>query len=114
MAQQLSQVELAGMTAAQGTFQHAVDSATNAYANVEGQVEALAASWTGEAATIYHQAMQQWLADFRNLNQALTTMLETLAANTHVYADTHQNTSDVAHQVSQQISAGSGLVGFPL
>ncbi|MFF2141676.1 WXG100 family type VII secretion target [Kitasatospora sp. NPDC058190] len=114
MAQQLSQVELAGMTAAQGTFQHAVDEATTSYANVEGQVEALAASWTGQAASIYTQAMQQWLADFQKLNQALTTMLETLAANTHVYANTHQDTEQVAHQVAQQVASGGGLVGFPL
>ncbi|MEU9133299.1 WXG100 family type VII secretion target [Kitasatospora sp. NPDC048540] len=114
MAQQLTQVELAGMTAAQGTFQNAVDSATSSYAQIEGQVEALHGSWQGEAATIYGQAMQEWLADFRSLNQALTKMLETLSANTHVYANTHQDTSQVAHQVAAQVSAGSGLVGFPL
>ncbi|WP_371502788.1 WXG100 family type VII secretion target [Kitasatospora sp. NBC_00374] len=112
---QLTQVELQGMTAAQGSFQTALDEASNSYANVEGQVEALQASWRGQAASIYNQAMHDWLTDFQKLNGALATMLETLSANTHVYANTHEDTTQVAHQVAQQISAGNpGLAGFPL
>ncbi|MFI9274615.1 WXG100 family type VII secretion target [Kitasatospora sp. NPDC052896] len=115
MAEQLTQVELAGMTAAQHTFQNALDHASTSYAQVEGQIEALSASWTGQAANIYQQAMQEWLADFRTVNQALTTMLEKLGSHTNIYANTHQDTEQVASQVAQQISAGgTGLAGFPV
>jgi WXG100 family type VII secretion target len=111
---QLTSVELQGMTAAQNTFQTALDDASNSYAQIEGQIEALQGSWTGEAATIYGQAMQQWLQDFRTVNQALATMLEKLAQNTNVYANTHQNTEQVASQVAQTIGSGAtGLPGFP-
>ncbi|MDI5963752.1 WXG100 family type VII secretion target [Streptomyces sp. SL13] len=107
----LTSVELQGMTAAQSTFQTALDEATNSYSQMDGQIEGLRASWTGEAATIYGNAMQEWLQDFTKVNSALRTMLEKLSANTNVYANTHENTQQVANQVAQQI--GSGAVGLP-
>ncbi|MBY8888873.1 WXG100 family type VII secretion target [Streptomyces sp. PTM05] len=110
----LTSVELQGMTAAQQTFQSALDEATSSYAQMDGQVEGLQSNWTGEAATIYHNAMQEWLADFDKVNQALRTMLEKLAQNTNVYANTHENTQQQAQQVAQQMGSGSvGLPGFP-
>ncbi|MBC3841044.1 WXG100 family type VII secretion target [Streptacidiphilus sp. 4-A2] len=112
---QLTSVELQGMTAAQGTFQTALDDASSSYSQVEGQIEALQASWSGEAATVYSQAMTQWLEDFRTVNQALATMLEKLSQNTNVYANTHADTEQVARQVAQTIGSGNftGLPGFP-
>ncbi|SEL31047.1 WXG100 family type VII secretion target [Streptacidiphilus jiangxiensis] len=110
----LTAVELQGMTTAQGTFQTALDDTTRSYAQVEGQIEALQASWTGEAATIFNQAMTQWLEDFRSVNNALSTMLEKLAQNTNVYANTHADTEQVAQQVAQTIGSGNygGLPGL--
>ncbi|MFJ6836858.1 WXG100 family type VII secretion target [Streptomyces sp. NPDC091209] len=104
-------VEIQGMTAAQGSFQHALDESTNAYVQMDGQIEGLRASWSGEAAQIYSQAMQEWLADFQKVNQALTQMLENLASNTKVYANTHENTQQLANQLAQ--SMGSGATGLP-
>ena len=110
----LTSVELQGMTAAQSTFQSALDEATSSYSQMDGQIEGLQASWTGDAASVYTQAMQQWLEDFNTVNQALRTMLEKLSANTNVYANTHENTQQVASQVAQAIGSGaSGLPGFP-
>ncbi|MER7918343.1 MULTISPECIES: WXG100 family type VII secretion target [Streptomyces] len=110
----LTSVELQGMTAAQGSFQTALDETTGSYAQMDGQIEGLRASWSGEAANIYHTAMQDWLTDFDKVNQSLRTMLEKLAQNTHVYANTHENTQQQAQQVAQQMGSGSvGLPGFP-
>lgn len=111
----LTSVEIQGMTAAQGAFQHALDESSSAYAQMEGQIEGLHGSWSGEAAQIYSQAMQEWLADFRQVNQALASMLENLAANTKVYANTHENTEQLASQLAQNIGSGvTGLAGFPV
>jgi WXG100 family type VII secretion target len=111
---QLTSVELQGMTAAQSTFQTALDDSSNSYSQIEGQIEALQASWTGEAASVYSQAMGQWLEDFRTVNQALSTMLEKLSQNTSVYANTHSDTEQAAQQVAQTIGSGgfAGLPGF--
>ncbi|MFE4631699.1 WXG100 family type VII secretion target [Streptomyces mirabilis] len=110
----LTSVEIQGMTAAQGTFQTALDHTTGSYTQMDGQIEGLRTSWSGEAANVYHNAMQEWLNDFDKVNQALRTMLEKLAQNTHVYANTHENTQQQAQQVAQQISSGNvGLPGFP-
>ncbi|WP_316778601.1 WXG100 family type VII secretion target [Streptomyces sasae] len=110
----LTSVELQGMTAAQGSFQTALDETTGSYAQMDGQIEGLRASWSGEAANVYHNAMQEWLNDFDKVNQALRTMLEKLAQNTNVYANTHENTHQQAQQVAQQMASGNiGLPGFP-
>lgn len=109
----LTSVELQGMTAAQGTFQTALDDSTSSYAQMDGQIDGLRASWTGDAANVYTQAMQQWLEDFNTVNNALRTMLEKLSANTNVYANTHEDTAQVAQQVAQNIASGvTGLPGF--
>ena len=110
----LTSVELQGMTAAQGSFQTALDETTGSYAQMDGQIEGLKATWTGDAANIYTAAMQSWLEDFDKVNQALRLMLEKLADNTHVYANTHEDTQQRAQQVAQQVSSGHvGLPGFP-
>ncbi|MFD8542566.1 WXG100 family type VII secretion target [Streptomyces sp. NPDC059649] len=110
----LTAVELQGMTAAQHTFQTTLDEATSSYAQMDGQIEGLRASWSGQASTIYQGAMQAWLSDFTQVNQALRTMLEKLGQNTNIYADTHENTQQQANQVAQAMGSGAvGLPGFP-
>jgi ESAT-6 family protein len=108
-------VSLDGMKAAQGTFQTALDESTSSYSQMDGQIEGLRSSWTGQAASIYGSAMEKWLEDFNVVNNALRTMLEKLQANTGVYANTHEDTQQQANQVQQLISSGnfSGLAGFP-
>lgn len=114
MAVQQTSVDLTGMKKAQTAFQDALDHTSRTYANVDGQVEALRASWTGQAATIYGSAMDKWLEDFNVVNNSLRTMLEKLAANTGVNANTHSDTEQQAQQVQQMVSSGNyaGLPGF--
>jgi WXG100 family type VII secretion target len=107
-------VDLGGMQQAQSAFQDALDHASSAFSQMDGQIEGLQASWTGQAAQIFQNAMQQWLEDLSRVNSSLSTMLETLHNNTGVYANTHADTQQQANSVRQQISSGSmGLPGFP-
>ncbi|WP_328473516.1 WXG100 family type VII secretion target [Streptomyces sp. NBC_00448] len=109
----LTSVELQGMTAAQGTFQTALDDGATSYAQMAGQIDGLRGSWTGDASTIYGNAMQAWLDDFNKVNQALRTMLEKLQQNTQVYANTHEETQQTANTVAQNIASGvTSLPGF--
>ena len=115
MATPNTAVDLAGMKAAQGTFQTALDETSQTYSQMTGQIEGLLSAWTGQAATIYNGAMQKWLEDFNVVNVNLRLMLEKLQSNTGVYANTHEDTQQQANQVQQLISGGnfSGLQGFP-
>ncbi|BBA96925.1 hypothetical protein RVR_2449 [Actinacidiphila reveromycinica] len=107
-----TQVDIQGMTAAQGTFQTALDETTGSYSQMDGQIMGLQASWQGDAANIYSQAMQEWLSDFSRVNNALQRMLETLSANTHVYANVHSDTNSTALQVASSMQSGVTLPGF--
>ncbi|WP_405746019.1 WXG100 family type VII secretion target [Streptomyces sp. NBC_01525] len=114
MAQQPTSVELEGMKRAQGSFQTALDHASGSYTQMDGQIQGLRASWTGQAANIYQNAMQEWLNDFNVVNQQLGLMLEKLQENTGVYANTHEQTQQEAGQAARLISSGhAGLPGFP-
>lgn len=107
-----TQVDIQGMVAAQSSFQTALDETSSSYAQMDGQIVGLQASWNGDAASIYHNAMQEWLSDFSRVNSALQRMLEQLSANTQVYDNVHTDTQDRANQVAQ--SVGSGLPNFPI
>lgn len=103
-------VSLEGMKAAQGNFQTAVEEANSSYSQMESQIRTLEASWTGDAASTYTGAMDQWLQDFSTVKQQLNLMLEKLQANTGTYTTTHSNTTDVAGQLKN--SMASPLPGF--
>ncbi|SEO99414.1 WXG100 family type VII secretion target [Actinacidiphila rubida] len=109
-----TQVDIQGMTAAQGTFQTALDETSNSYAQMDGQIMGLQSSWQGDAANIYHNAMQEWLSDFSKVNAALQRMLEQLSANTGVYANVHSDTQDQANRLAQSMGSGGGLPNFPI
>lgn len=109
-----TQVDIQGMVSAQGTFQSALDMTTSSYAQMDGQIVGLQASWHGDAASIYHQAMQEWLNDFNKVNSALQRMLETLSSNTNVYANVHSDTESTASRVASAMASGGGLPNFPI
>jgi len=109
-----TQVDIQGMVAAQSTFQTALDQTSSSYSQMDGQIVGLQASWQGDAASIYHQAMQEWLNDFSRVNAALQRMLETLSSNTHVYANVHSDTQSTASRVASAMASGGGLPNFPI
>lgn len=107
MAGQITSVDLAGMTTAQASFQNALDQVNTAYNNMSEQRYTLASNWTGETASAFGNALDQWLQDFSVVQSQLTRILETLSANTGVYARTNEG--------SQQLAASfaGGLSGMP-
>ncbi|MEV7325856.1 WXG100 family type VII secretion target [Streptomyces sp. NPDC093970] len=109
MAGPSTSVSLEGMKAAQGDFQNALDEANSSYSSMAGQIDALRASWTGDASSTFQSAMDTWLQDFATVRSQLSLMFEKLQANTGGYADTHQTTTDAAAQVRQGMA---GLPGF--
>lgn len=110
---QTTSVDIQGMQAAQGSFQTAVDETTRTYTQMEGQISSLAASWTGDAASTYLGAMQEWLSEFQQVRAALGRMLETLGGNSNVYVTVHGNTQAQAAAVGKQI-ATPALPSFPI
>jgi WXG100 family type VII secretion target len=107
MSQQTS-VDISGMTSAQRNFQNAVDEVNTAYQAMESQQGALAGVWTGETSTAFGQALTKWLEDFGVVRTQLINILETLSANTGVYANTNEEATNKAMQAGQF----SGLPGF--
>ncbi|MCW2904626.1 MAG: hypothetical protein JWO67_6891 [Streptosporangiaceae bacterium] len=103
-------VSLEGMKLAQGNFESAVQEANSQYSMMQGQIETLLASWTGEAATVFGGAMNTWLQDFAVVRDQLQLMLEKLQQNTGVYTTTHDSTVQAAGAVRNSMPAG--LPGF--
>ncbi|MEW2168012.1 WXG100 family type VII secretion target [Streptomyces sp. NPDC007084] len=103
-------VNIAGMKSAQGSFQSALDEANSSYTQMQSQIDALRASWTGEAASTYQGAMDTWLRDFATVRAQLGLMLEKLQANTGTYTTTHQATTDTANTLHKSMT--QPLPGF--
>ncbi|MEU5095074.1 WXG100 family type VII secretion target [Streptomyces sp. NPDC020996] len=103
-------VDTSGMRSAQGSFQTALDDANSTYTQMQSQIEALRASWTGDAAGTFQTAMDTWLSDFGTVKQQLELMLHKLQASTGSYDTTHRATTDTATQLHKNMTAP--LPGF--
>jgi WXG100 family type VII secretion target len=99
------------MTGAQKNFQKALDEVNTAYNNMTEQQSALAANWTGETASTFGQALNQWLEDFNTVRTQLTKILEALSANTGVYANINEQSQQMAGSFQSGLSGVQGL-GF--
>jgi WXG100 family type VII secretion target len=109
VAAQQTSVDVQGMIAAQGNFQNALDQVNTAFNNMQDQESTLAANWTGETASTFGQALNQWLEDFSVVRQQLSGMLETLSTNTGVYANTNEGSQQMAASFSNGLSGVAGL-----
>ena len=99
--------DVTGMTAAQANFETALEQVNTAYNNMSQQQANLAAAWQGETATAFGMAVEKWMEDFGVVRTQLVKMVDTLAVNTHVYANTNEGSQQMAN------SFGSGLTGVP-
>lgn len=104
-------VDVQGMTAAQGNFQNALDQCNTAYSNMTEQQSTLAANWTGETASAFGQALNQWLEDFNTVRTQLSRITETLSTNTGVYSNTNEQSQQMASSFASGMSGVQGL-GF--
>jgi WXG100 family type VII secretion target len=105
-------VDIHAMVAAQGDFQTALDQVNTAYADMDEQRGMLAAHWSGEASSIFGGALQNWLDDFNVVRGQLSGLLETLSANTGVYARTHEGSQQVANSFAHGLGNMPGLPGL--
>ncbi|MFD7917711.1 WXG100 family type VII secretion target [Streptomyces sp. NPDC059740] len=103
-------VDIAGMRAAQPHFETALNETSQVYTNMSDQASTLEASWTGDAAKSFTQALNQWLENCNIVKQQLQIVTDKLAANTGSYQNVHANTSDAAAELNSAIAAG--LPGF--
>ncbi|MCY0960241.1 MULTISPECIES: WXG100 family type VII secretion target [unclassified Streptomyces] len=110
MAGEPTSVSIAGMRSAAGSFQSALEDANSTYTQMQGQIDALRGSWSGDASSTFQGAMDTWLQDFASVRQQLSLMLEKLQANTGSYKTTHQATTDAANQLHK--SMVTPLPGF--
>jgi WXG100 family type VII secretion target len=104
-------VDVAGMTAAQSNFQSALDQVNTAYTDMTEQQSTLAANWTGETSSTFGQALASWLEDMSVVQSNLSTILEALSSNTGVYANTNEQSTQMANSFKTGMSGVQGL-GF--
>ena len=102
-------VDVGGMTAAQGSFQNALDACNTAYSDMTEQQSTLAANWTGEAASSFGQALSQYLEDLGTVRTQLSGILETLSSNTGVYANTNGQSADMANAFKTGLPGLTGI-----
>ncbi|GAA1909005.1 WXG100 family type VII secretion target [Streptantibioticus ferralitis] len=103
-------VDIAGMLAAQPHFEKALGDTTTAYNGMNEQAQTLESSWTGPAAQQFIPALQQWLDNCNTVRAQLQIVYEKLEANTGHYDQVHTQTIDAATAVKQAMAAG--LPGF--
>ena len=104
-------VDVAGMTSAQSNFQSALDQVNTAYTDMTEQQSTLTANWTGETSSMFGQALSQWLEDMNVVQTNLSSILEALSQNTGVYANTNEQSSQMANSFKSGMSGVQGL-GF--
>jgi WXG100 family type VII secretion target len=99
-------VDVQGMVLAQQDFQGALDVVNTVYSSMTEERDTLAASWSGEAASAFGQALQNWLDDVYYVQQELIIMIETLEEHTGIYAKTNEGSQEMAQEFK------SGLAGL--
>jgi WXG100 family type VII secretion target len=102
-------VDVQGMTAAQASFQNALDQMNASFSNMSEQQSNLQANWAGETASTFGNALNQWLEDFSTVRSQLSQMLEVLSTNTGVYANTNENSQQAASSFSGGLGGVPGL-----
>ena len=96
--------DVLGMAAAQQAMQSIFTDLLTARGKMEDQQQQLAQVWTGEASSAFGIALNNFLNDFQTINNALDGMMNALSANTNIYV----NTSDTSTQMSQAFTAQTG------
>ncbi|MBY8886055.1 WXG100 family type VII secretion target [Streptomyces sp. PTM05] len=110
MATQSTNVDIAGMKAAQPHFETALSETSRVYSSMQDQAQTLEASWTGDSAQTFVGALNQWLENCNVVKQQLQVVTQKLEANTGNYQRVHTDASDQSSALRQAVSAG--LPGF--
>jgi WXG100 family type VII secretion target len=97
------------MTLAQGDFQTALDNVNTAYSDMSTEQSTLQSNWTGEAASSFGTALNLWLDDLNAVRNQLSIMLEKLSSHTGIYANTHEQSNEMANAFKQGLPGLAGL-----
>lgn len=108
MAQDFTDVDVAGMTEAHGHFENAHQEFQGHLQALQEQRETLGGSWGGEAAGAFVGNFDDYLGEMNNVVGHLGTMKEILRSNINVYTQTHDETIAAAR------ASGAGLPGLPI
>ncbi len=110
MATSTTNVDIAGMQAAQPHFETALSETARVYNSMSDQAQVLEGSWTGDSARTFISALNQWLENCNIVKQQLQVVTDKLEANTGNYQRVHTEASDQSTILQQAMSAG--LPGF--
>jgi WXG100 family type VII secretion target len=76
----------------------------NSLKQLDGEVEAIAAAWSGQAHSAFHALMEKFGEDATNLNQNLNKIAEAIAGSAAAYTQQEE-------QSSQDVSAITSALG---
>ena len=79
------------MTSAANQVDQVSQEIAQALTSLQNQIDPLAASWKGTAATAFNSLMAQWHEDANKLTQALTDISQALSASGKNYAQTESS-----------------------
>lgn len=92
------------------------DTHGNIYSQVTGlqsEIDGLMASWTGQAASQFSNAMQNFYDDCNTVLTSLQDLAQAVASSAQNYESAHQMTTDDAGSLMNRISGTAvGLPGF--
>jgi WXG100 family type VII secretion target len=103
MAGGFASVDVQGMAQAQEQMQTIHGELNSAVQDLEEQQSTLAANWSGEAQSIFGQALQAFVDDFNQIINSLFIMMEVLSQNTQIYV----NANDTSKAAAMQLLAGT-------
>lgn len=107
---QTTNIDIAGMKAAQPHFETALSETARTYNSMHDQASVLEGTWHGGASRNFIQALNSWLDNFKTVEQQLKIVTDKLEANTGNYEHVVTDTDDAATALRNVMNAG--LPGF--
>lgn len=106
-------VDTGQMLAAVQDFESAHDSIRSQVVSVQDQFNGLAATWAGDAAQGFQNAMQEWYDQCNTILQSLQGLSSDVDQSAINYDKTHHLSTDAAQALAKQIKNDPvGLPGF--
>jgi WXG100 family type VII secretion target len=106
-------VDVDAMQNAVTEFEDKHDSIRGQVGSVQGEFEALSASWSGEAATGFQGAMHTFYEECNTILTSLQSLAKSVEDSAINYAKTHHLSTETAMALQKRINATpAGLPGF--
>ncbi|HTI25726.1 MAG TPA: WXG100 family type VII secretion target [Kutzneria sp.] len=109
MASSISKIDLAGLSGTAQSQQEAVDSVQSDLQRVISECDSLAAAWTGDAATLFQDAMSNFQEGANKVLSTLREMQEKMVSTHSNFSGTHENINVVARGTTSSMGGLQGL-----